>query len=161
MSEIRIISLGTKLPSWVNTAVDNYLTRIPKHQFTMDLIEIPTIKRTTTSNIKNILAQESQKTLDKIPAGFVHICLDRSGKHLSSEKLAKIMQTWLDDSQSAAITIGGPEGFPQSHLQTSHQVWSLSTLTLAHPVARVVLAEQLYRAWSIMSGHPYHRGENY
>ena len=158
MPEIRIISLGTKLPSWVNTAVDNYLTRIPKQQFFIDLIEIPTVKRTTTSNLKNILAQESQKTLAKIPPDFVHICLDRNGKNVTSKQLARIMQDWLDNSQSVAISIGGPEGFPSSHFQQCQQIWSLSALTLAHPVARVVLAEQLYRAWSIMTGHPYHRG---
>ncbi len=161
MPEIRIISLGIKLPPWVNTAVETYLSRLPRHQFDASLIEIPTQKRTTTTNIKNTLEFESQKMLEQIPSGFVHISLDRTGKRLNSEQLSKAMQNWLDDAQHVAISIGGPEGFPSSHFAHCQQVWSLSDLTLAHPVARVVLAEQLYRAWSIMVGHPYHRGKQY
>ena len=161
MPEIRLISLGTKLPIWVNTAVETYLSRLPRQQFEAILMEIPTQKRTTTSNLNNILKQESQKVIEQIPKDYVHISLDRTGKKINSKQLSQIMQNWLDDGQNAAISIGGPEGFPSVHFQRCHQIWSLSDLTLAHPVARVVLAEQLYRAWSIMVGHPYHRGEQY
>jgi len=161
MPEIRVISLGTKLPSWVNTAVETYLSRIPSHQFDASLIEIQTRKRSSTTNIKNVLESESEKTLQQIPKGFIHISLDRNGKKLDSVQLAKAMQRWLDDGQNVAISIGGPEGFPSSHFQHCQQIWSLSDLTMAHPVARVVLAEQLFRAWSILTGHPYHRGGQY
>ncbi len=149
------------MPVWVNTAVDTYLSRLPRQQFKTTLVEIPIIKRTVTANIKNILAKESQQVITKIPPGFLHICLDRTGKLMTSEKLAQTMQNWLDNSQNVAISIGGPEGFPSSHFQHCQQLWSLSSMTLAHPVARVVLSEQLYRAWSIMTGHPYHRGNSY
>ena len=161
MPEIRIISLGTKLPVWVNSAVETYLSRLPRQQFEATLIEIPSQKRTTTSNLINILRNESRQVLERIPKDYVHISLDRTGKKINSKQLSQTMQNWLDNGQNAAISIGGPEGFPKTHFQQCQQVWSLSDLTLAHPVARVVLAEQLFRAWSIMIGHPYHRGEQY
>ena len=158
MPEIRIVGLGTKLPQWVNQAVDNYTSRVPKTQFDIKLIEIPLIKRTRSSNIKNILEKESQKVLAAVPAHFLHISLERTGKKISSEMLSNQMLNWQNDAQSVAISIGGPEGFPGTHIQQCHQLWSLSALTMAHPIARIVLAEQLYRGWSILTGHPYHRG---
>ena len=158
MPEIRIICLGTKLPQWVNVAVDNYTARIPKAQFEINLLEIPLIKRTRSSNIKNVLEKESQKVLAAVPPHFLHISLERTGKKISSEMLSVQMRDWQNNAQSVAISIGGPEGFPNSHIQKCQQLWSLSDLTMAHPIARVVIAEQLYRGWSIITGHPYHRG---
>lgn len=158
MPEIRIVCLGTKLSQWVNVAVENYTARIPKTQFEINLIEIPLIKRTRSSNIKNVLEKESQKVLAAVPSNFLHISLERTGKKISSEMLSVQMRHWQNDAQSVAISLGGPEGFPNSHIQQCHQLWSLSDLTMAHPVARVVIAEQLYRGWSIITGHPYHRG---
>jgi len=158
MPEIRIVCLGTKMPKWVNLAIENYITRIPRSQFEVNLLEVPLIKRTRSSNIKNILEKESQKVLASVPQHFVHISLERTGKKIDSEMLSRQMCTWRDDAQAVAISIGGPEGFPASHIEKCNQLWSLSDLTMAHPVVRVVLAEQLYRGWSIMTGHPYHRG---
>ncbi len=158
MPEIRIICLGTKMPKWVNLAVENYISRIPRMQFEVNLIEVPLLKRTRTSNIQDILQKESQKVLASIPRHYMHISLERTGKSVHSEMLSRQMCMWRDDSQPVAISIGGPEGFPKSHIKHCSELWSLSELTLAHPVARVVLAEQLYRGWSIMTGHPYHRG---
>ena len=157
MPEIRIVCLGTKMPQWVNSAVENYITRIPKTQFEVNLTEISLIKRTRSSNIKNVLEKESQKVLESVPKHYLHISLERTGKKISSETLSLQMRKWQDDAQPVAISIGGPEGFPSSHIQQCNQLWSLSALTMAHPVARVVLAEQLYRGWSIINGHPYHR----
>ena len=158
MPEIRIVCLGTKLPQWVNLAVENYTTRIPKPQFEINLIEIPLLKRTRSSNLQNVLEKESQKVLASIPRDFIHISLDRTGKKISSQSLSEQMCKWRDDAQHVAISIGGPEGFPASHIHHCKQLWSLSELTMAHPIARIVLAEQIYRGWSIMTGHPYHRG---
>ena len=158
MPEIRIICLGTKMPQWVNQAVDTYSSRIPTTHFSLTVTEIPLLKRTRSSNIKNIIEKESQKVLDSIPQHFFHISLDRTGKSLSSRELSRQMSKWRDDALPVAISIGGPEGFPASHMQKCNQLWSLSELTMAHPVVRVVLAEQLYRGWSMMTGHPYHRG---
>ena len=159
MPQLRIIALGAKQPDWVNSAVKSYLMRIPNHYFDVKLVEIPAIKRGVTSNIKNIVTAESEKTLAAIPENFRHISLDRNGKAISSQRIAEHMQGWMDESQNIAFSIGGPEGFPSSHFQQCYQVWSMSKLTLAHPVVRVVLCEQLYRAYTILTGHPYHRGE--
>ena len=145
------------MPQWVDIAVENYFSRIPKGLFQLNLQEIAPIKRTQTANIKNIIEQESAKVLASIPDHFMHISLERTGKSMTSEKLANNMQNWLDDGQAIAISIGGAEGFPASHFKHCQQLWSFSELTLAHPVIRVVLAEQLYRGYSILSGHPYHR----
>lgn len=157
MPEIRIVCLGTKMPQWVNTATDTYTSRIPRTQFEVNVIEVPLIKRTRSSNIQSILEKESRKVLTSIPRDFLHISLERTGKKLSSRMLCGHMCKWRDDGQPVAISIGGPEGFPVSHTEQCDQLWSLSDLTLAHPVARVVLAEQLFRGWSILTGHPYHR----
>lgn len=158
MPEIRIICLGTKMPQWVNLAFENYTARIPGSQFEIKLLEVPLIKRTRSSNIQNILKKESQKVLASIPRDFLHISLERTGKKLNSKMLSTQMCHWRDDAQPVAISIGGPEGFPASHMQNCDHLWSLSDLTMAHPIVRVVLVEQLYRGWSIMTGHPYHRG---
>ena len=158
MPEIRIVCLGTKMPNWVHMAVENYISRIPKSQFDVNLTEIPLLKRTRSTNIQSILEKESHKVLGSVPAHYLHISLERTGKKINSEMLSAQMRNWRDDAQSVAISIGGPEGFPASHLQKCHQSWSLSALTMAHPIARIVLAEQIYRGWSILTGHPYHRG---
>lgn len=159
MPEIRIVCLGTKMPQWVNIATEIYTTRIPRSQFEVNILEVPLLKRTRTSNIQNILEKESHKVLASIPGNFMHISLERTGKRINSKTLSRQMRSWRDDAQAVAISIGGPEGFPASHMEKCSQLWSLSDLTMAHPVVRVVLAEQLYRGWSIMTGHPYHRGD--
>lgn len=158
MPEIRIVCLGTKMPQWVNLAVDSYISRIPRPQFDVKMTEIPLQKRSRSSNIQSLLEKESRKVLESVPNHYLHVCLERSGRKIDSGTLSAQMCQWRDDAQPVAISIGGPEGFPSSHLKKCHQSWSLSALTMAHPIARIVLAEQLYRGWSILAGHPYHRG---
>jgi len=89
----------------------------------------------------------------------IRLALDRKGKHIDTEELASNLQNWVDESQDVAILIGGPEGIDPNYLAQIQRKWSLSAMTFAHPVVRVMLAEQLYRAWSINANLPYHRGD--
>jgi 23S rRNA (pseudouridine1915-N3)-methyltransferase len=116
-------------------------------------------KRGKNADTQRILRDEAELILSAIPADMKIIALDRKGKHVDTLKLASDMQQWIDASQDVAIVIGGPEGLDVNFINRVEQVWSLSALTFAHPVVRVMLAEQLYRAWSINANLPYHRGD--
>ncbi|PID64433.1 MAG: 23S rRNA (pseudouridine(1915)-N(3))-methyltransferase RlmH [Gammaproteobacteria bacterium] len=156
--KIHIISIGNKLPDWVNTGVEEYLKRFtPMVDFSLSLQEIPAQKRGKNAPIAKIVAAESQALIDAVPKGFIPVALDVGGQRLSSEKLAQKLQRFHDNGEHIAILIGGPEGFNLTLRQFARQRWSLSDLTLPHPIVRVVLAETLYRSVSILHHHPYHR----
>ena len=155
---IKLIAIGTKMPQWVQQAYKEYAQRMPPI-CQLELIEIAAKKRGKNADTTRILRDEAQLLQEAIPKGTLIIALDRKGKHIDTSDLAREMQNWIDDSQNVAILIGGPEGIDPCFLQNTQKKWSLSALTFAHPVVRVMLAEQLYRAWSINANLPYHRGE--
>ncbi|MCL4126085.1 UNVERIFIED_CONTAM: hypothetical protein GTU68_016279 [Idotea baltica] len=125
----------------------------------LELIEIAAKKRGKNADTVRILRDEGVLLQTAIPKGALTIALDRKGKAIDTETLAREMQQWIDNSQDVAIMIGGPEGIDPDVLQKTNRKWSLSAMTFAHPVVRVMLAEQLYRAWSINANLPYHRGD--
>lgn len=156
--KIQLISVGTKLPAWVNDGTQEYLKRfVPMADFSLALKEIPAQKRGKNAAIDKIIASESQALIEAVPKGFVPVALDVGGQRLSSEKLAGKLQRFHDGGDNLAILIGGPEGFNQSVRQFVRERWSLSDLTLPHPIVRVVVTETLYRSVSILHNHPYHR----
>ncbi len=156
--KIEIITIGTKLPHWANEGTQEYLKRFANmHDFSLHLTAIATQKRGKTTNIDKVIRLESQALLDAIPKHFVPVALDVGGQRLSSEKLAKKLQNFQNEGSNLAILIGGPEGFGQAVRQAARERWSLSDLTLPHPIARLLLAETLYRSVSILHNHPYHR----
>ena len=155
---IKLLAVGTKMPKWVETGYQEYAQRMP-NLCALDLIEIQAKKRGKNADTSRILRDEAIALQDAVPKGAFTIALDRKGKHISTEDLAGHLQTWIDDSQDVAIMIGGPEGIAPEFLTTVSTKWSLSAMTFAHPVVRVMLAEQLYRAWSINANLPYHRGD--
>ncbi|HPY41824.1 MAG TPA: 23S rRNA (pseudouridine(1915)-N(3))-methyltransferase RlmH, partial [Thiolinea sp.] len=110
------------------------------------------------SDLKRICELEGEKLLAAIPAGSLVIALDVLGKPWSTEQLSSQLDQWLASGQDVALLVGGPEGLSKACLQRSDQKWSLSALTFPHPLVRIIVAEQLFRAWSILSNHPYHRG---
>ena len=154
--QVDLIAVGTKMPSWVETAWQDYVKRLPK-EWKLNLIEIPAGKRGKNAPIKQILQQEGERVLKAAANCDTVIALDRLGKAINSHDLAGSCSTWLANRQRVAILIGGPEGLSDECLAAATTRWSLSAMTLPHPVVRVVIVEQVFRAWSILNNHPYHR----
>lgn len=144
------------MPAWVDQGFTTYQRRLPAN-FTLKLHEVVAKKRSKSADIQKIIDDE-QSAIDKVlPTGDIVIALDRIGKNIDTKKLADHLSQWHDQSQNISIIIGGPEGLSADWLRKAHQCWSLSALTLPHPMVRILVAEQIYRAWSIINNHPYHR----
>ena len=153
---IRLIAVGDRQPSWVDTAFENYVQRLPRQwQFRVDLIA--TAPRSRNSAAEAAKAAEGQKVLAKIRAAECVVVLDECGKEFSSQEFAARLADWQADGRDLAFVIGGPDGVSQQCMDRAELRWSLSRLTLPHGLARVLFAEQLYRVWSLSTGHPYHR----
>ncbi|PIZ03723.1 MAG: 23S rRNA (pseudouridine(1915)-N(3))-methyltransferase RlmH [Gammaproteobacteria bacterium CG_4_10_14_0_8_um_filter_38_16] len=153
---IQIIAIGKGMPAWVETGYAEYANRMPA-DYRVQLAAISAEKRGKNTDIQKIIHIEEAKITATIIKGSYRVALDRTGKTLCTKTLAKQLQTWHDNQQSVCFVIGGPEGLSDDFLKQADAVWSLSEMTLPHPLVRVVLAEQLYRAWSITVNHPYHR----
>jgi len=145
---IYLIAVGTKMPDWVTRAYNEYAQRLPT-KCALLLKEIPAEKRMKNSNINAIT--------DKVPNNCRVVALDVKGQSWSTEKLASRMQDWMMGGQDVAMIIGGPDGINQTILNMAQEKWSLSALTFPHPLVRVILAEQIYRAFTVTENHPYHR----
>ncbi|MFL0800744.1 MAG: 23S rRNA (pseudouridine(1915)-N(3))-methyltransferase RlmH [Agarilytica sp.] len=154
--KISLISVGGKMPSWVSEGYQEYAKRLPK-ELNPQLIDLPLANRNKNSNIEKLKADEGKQILAALPKGARMIALDVKGKSLSTEGLTEKLKDWQMNGEDASIVIGGPDGLSKDCLQQAHERWSLSALTLPHPLVRVVLIEQLYRAWSITQNHPYHK----
>ncbi len=154
--KIHLLAIGTKMPSWVTQGYNEYATRLPA-KCSLQLKEIPAEKRTKNSNIPAIKIKESAKLQSAIPNNCRVVALDVKGAQWSTEKLATRLQDWMMSGQDVALLIGGPEGLTPDILALANEKWSLSSLTFPHPLVRVILAEQLYRAFTITENHPYHR----
>jgi len=155
---IQLIAVGRRMPAWVQTGFDDYARRMP-HECRLELVELAPGAR-GSGDINRAIADEDKRMTAAIagsgPAPEV-IALSVDGKAWSTERLAENMRGWLADGRDRALLVGGPDGLGPASLARANSRWSLSTLTLPHPLVRVVLAEQLYRAHSILVGHPYHR----
>jgi len=155
---IKLLAVGTRMPEWVRLGYQEYAQRMPAI-CQLELVEIAAKKRGKNADTARILRDEGELLQASIPKGSLPIALDRKGKSISTETLAVEMQKWIDNTQDVAIMIGGPEGIDPMMLQQTTIKWSLSAMTFAHPVVRIMLAEQIYRAWSINANLPYHRGD--
>lgn len=149
------------MPKWVEAGFNEYAKRLPTI-CQLNLHEISAIKRGKNADIPRILRDEGNAVRaviqQSMPSARI-IALDRKGKAIDTLQLADQQQQWIDSNQDIALIIGGPEGICCSLLAEADVTWSLSALTFAHPIVRVMLAEQLYRAWSINANLPYHRGD--
>lgn len=153
---IHLVAVGTRMPDWVQTAYSDYATRLP-HELRLVLVEIAAPVRAKSGDIARLKQQEGEKILRALPRDAEIIALDERGLALDTRGWAGAMQRWLPSGRDAALVIGGADGLAPEVLSRADQRWSLSALTLPHPLVRVLVAEQLYRAWSLLSGHPYHR----
>ena len=155
------ITLGAPFPTdkenfRVKEGYEEYAKRLPSG-YTLKLTEITPEKRTKQADIPRITEKEGDKLLAAIQPGHLVVALDVLGQPWSTDQLAKSLKTWHDDNQNVDLLVGGPDGLSQQCLNKARLKWSLSPLTLPHPLVRIVVAEQLYRAWSILHNHPYHR----
>lgn len=154
--QLHLIAVGTRMPRWVEEGYTEYAKRLPV-QFRLRLTEVPAGRRTKGADLNRLLREEGERVLAAIPTRSRVIALERTGRALSTRELAAVLESQLSRGSDVALLVGGPEGLSPACLTRADEAWSLSALTLAHPVVRVVVAEQLYRAWSIIAGTPYHR----
>ena len=154
--QITILSIGNRMPAWIDTGTSEYLQRMPP-DFAVGLRELGAEKRYKSSVTQQILEREAQRIRAAIPAQSLVIALDEHGKQHNTHTLAERLASWQHEGQHPVFIIGGADGLDNSILKQAHEVWSLSNYTMPHALARIFLAEQLYRAWSIIKGHPYHR----
>jgi 23S rRNA (pseudouridine1915-N3)-methyltransferase len=153
---LRILAIGQRMPPWVVSGWSEYARRFPRG-FALDLKELPAVKRHRNADIESIRHREAEALLDAAPQSSLIIALDENGEQWSTRELSGQMEAWMQDGRDIAFLIGGPDGLSQGCLEQVGRRWSLSRLTLPHPLVRIVLAEQLYRAWSLTQNHPYHR----
>lgn len=151
-----VAAAGTRLPEWVNTGFEEYAGRFGR-DYKLELKEIALGQRPASGTSPQAIAKEGEKMLAAIPQGAYVVALQVGGRNLSSEQLAQFLQARARDGRDVVFCIGGPEGLAAEVDARAEFQWSLSALTLPHALARVVVAEALYRAVTIIKGHPYHR----
>ena len=153
---IRIIAVGTKMPGWVEQGYAEYAKRLPR-DCAVELVELPLAQRGKNTDIARAMEKEGEDMLAAIGKGEQVIALDVKGKAWSTEQLAEQMADWRMSGNNYCLLIGGPDGLAPQCLAQAHMRWSLSALTLPHPLVRILVIEQLYRTCSILQNHPYHK----
>jgi 23S rRNA (pseudouridine1915-N3)-methyltransferase len=153
---IRLLAIGKKMPAWIEEGFAEYAKRFPP-SCQLELIEIPAAKRTQNSTRERLIEQEGEKLLAAIKPHHHIITLEIKGKLWSTEQLAAQLKNWQSGRRNIDLLVGGPDGLSQRCLEKAETRWSLSPLTFPHPLVRVLIAEQLYRALSLLQKHPYHR----
>ncbi|WP_447528509.1 MULTISPECIES: 23S rRNA (pseudouridine(1915)-N(3))-methyltransferase RlmH [unclassified Vreelandella] len=154
--KVRLLAVGTKMPGWVEEGVDTYRKRLPR-EFALEVEEIALGARGKNADIAKARALEGQRIREKLRGDELIVALEVNGKRITTEQLAREVGEWRMDGRDIVLLVGGPDGLEPSVSALAHKTWSLSGLTLPHPLVRVLLAEQLYRAWTLFIGHPYHR----
>ena len=153
---IDLIAVGKRMPAWIESGIKEYKIRLPKH-INFKIIEITPAVRSKNNNVDKYKQKEEENINAAITPDSFIIALDEHGKSVSSQLLANQLQNWIDDQQHISLIIGGADGLSESLKKKANQIWSLSAMTLPHGLVRVMVVEQLYRAWSITQNHPYHR----
>jgi len=153
---IHLISVGTRMPKWVEQGFGEYAKRMPG-ECALKLVEIPPGHRGKGADISRAIRDEGERMLKAIPRDCHVIALEVKGREWSTDQLASKLTGWMESGRDLVLLVGGPDGLANSCRERADMLWSLSPLTMPHLLVRVVLAEQLYRAWSLMRNHPYHR----
>ncbi|CAM5193310.1 23S rRNA (pseudouridine(1915)-N(3))-methyltransferase RlmH [Oligella ureolytica] len=151
-----VIAVGHRMPDWVKAAWQDYAKRLP-NDCSVELKEIKAEPRTSGKTPEQMMAAEAKRIQTAIPPHNLVLVLDERGKDLSTQNLATMLGNWIDNQQDVTLIIGGPDGIDADFKNSITQKIRLSSLTLPHPMVRVLLVEQIYRAWSILNNHPYHR----
>ncbi|MGX5914481.1 23S rRNA (pseudouridine(1915)-N(3))-methyltransferase RlmH [Aliidiomarina sp. Khilg15.8] len=153
---LQLLAVGNKMPAWVSTGYEEYARRLPP-DMPLQLQEITPGKRAKKANITRITEHEGEQMLQAVNKGSRIVTLEVDGKPWDTSKLAQRMRHWQQDGRDVTFLVGGPEGLSPACQQASDEKWSLSPLTLPHPMVRIIIAEALFRAWSLNNNHPYHR----
>ena len=153
---IKLLAAGTRPAAWIRDGYNEYAKRL-RNECTLELVEISVEKRLKNSTTSQLLDKEGARMLAAIPDGANVVALDVTAQAWSTAQLANKMQAWQQNYSQVCLMIGGPDGLSQACLDRANQKWSLSNMTFPHMLVRIMVAEQLYRAWSFSRGHPYHR----
>ena len=154
--KLLIVAVGHKMPSWITEGFNEYTKRMPR-EAKIELLEIKPEPRTTGKSVTQIMEAEAQRIQSALPKDVLRIVLDERGAHWSTKQLTQHMQEWLGSGRDVAFIIGGADGLHELVRSSAHQLLALSVMVLPHGMVRVLLAEQLYRAHSLLHNHPYHR----
>ena len=153
---LRVLAVGQRMPAWVEDGVAEYSRRMPR-EYAVEWVDIAPAKRGNGSP-QRYREKEGEVILSRLAKTDQLVALDVSGSTISTEKISDRFDQWQMQGQHVSIVIGGPDGLDAAVLQRAAEQWSFGRITLPHPLVRIILAEQLYRAWSVQAGHPYHRG---
>ncbi|MEX2353104.1 MAG: 23S rRNA (pseudouridine(1915)-N(3))-methyltransferase RlmH [Gammaproteobacteria bacterium] len=153
---ISIVAVGRRMPDWVQAGFKEYKKRL-SHELALELIEVLPARRSKNSLEDKLKQEEAEAILRAVPENTRIIALDETGRKQTTKKLAACLGNWARDGEHICFIIGGADGLAAAVLKKADETWSLSDYTLPHALVRVILAEQLYRAWSLLKGHPYHR----
>lgn len=153
--KLKIISVGHKMPDWVEEACAEYIKRMPR-EMTTEIIEIKPDKRAAGKNAEVVQEAEAKRILEAVGKDYM-VALDERGQEVTTLQLATRMEGWLTGGRDVSFIIGGADGLHPDIKSKADWLWSLSKLTMPHGMVRVMLSEQLYRAWSVINHHPYHR----
>lgn len=154
--KLLLVAVGTRMPDWVDTGFEDFARRMPR-ELPLQLIEVKAEPRTTGKTVEAMMAAEAMRIEAALPARCRRIILDERGEDISSRALARRLENWQAGGDDVAIIIGGPDGLDPTLKASAHETMRLSSLTLPHALVRVMLAEAIYRAWSLLKNHPYHR----
>jgi 23S rRNA (pseudouridine1915-N3)-methyltransferase len=154
--KLLILAVGHKMPSWITEGFNEYTKRMPR-EAKIELLEIKPEPRTTGKSVVQIMEAEAQRIRAALPQDVLRIVLDERGSHWTTKQLAQQMQEWMGGGRDVAFIIGGADGLHESIRGSANQLLALSAMVLPHGMVRVLLAEQLYRAHSLLHNHPYHR----
>ena len=153
---VTILSVGHKMPAWIQDGFQEYVRRMPP-EIRVELVELKPEERGAGRDPERAKATEGERLIDALPKDATLLALDERGKAVTTQGLSVMLAQWMRDGAHPAFAIGGADGHSEALRARADKLLSLSALTLPHGLVRVLLAEQLYRAWSILARHPYHR----
>ena len=153
--KLRLIAVGTRMPAWVTAGFEDYAQRLPR-ELKLELVELPLAVRGKNADLERAKHSEGEKLLERSRDSH-RVMLDERGAAWTSTDLATRLKAWMQNGRDVSLLIGGPDGHSAEVQKLADERWSLSKLTLPHALVRVLVAEQLYRAWSLTANHPYHR----
>ena len=156
MLRLSLITASNRQPAWVDAGADDYAKRL-RGRCTLEIKVVPLARRTATAPAERAIQDEGKRMLAAVPAGAHVVALLETGKPWSTKELARKLEGWMQLGAPVALLVGGPDGLSLECAARANERWSLSNLTLPHGLVRVVVAEALYRAWSLLENHPYHR----
>jgi 23S rRNA (pseudouridine1915-N3)-methyltransferase len=156
MMRIAVISASARQPDWVRSGFEVYARRFGG-KLALDLTEIPLPKRTRSAVLAKLVDKEGERMLAAVPAGAHVVALDERGRGWTTLELAGRLERWIERGRPVAMLIGGPDGLAPACRERADETWALSPLTLPHGLVRIIVAEAVYRGFSLLQGHPYHR----